>query len=239
MKRKYLLGSLIFLSLFTIGMPSVVGNGYTLGVSTGQVFIWQVTRVDDVGLPLAIGAGWATAINSTFGACSVLNARKQYEIASTGAYMSDFRVDYKYWEWTGGSFSPTADQPGAWTAVHDDPTDVGAYLPTNKFFPLSVSQFFLEVDFSGVVYYSIDNIIAKIDDSYNQDIECRWTFSESFGVLESFRIKNLNNAIIYECLLVYAPSPPFDLLGFLLMPAFFVGIGIAIFTVGIVLGKKR
>lgn len=239
MKRRYLLGSLIFLSLFTIGTPMVAGNGYSLGVSAGQVFIWQVSIIDDIGLSSSIGSGWATTINSTFGACSVLGARYKYEIVATSYESGNFRVDFKYWEWIGGEFSSIADQPGAWTAVYDDPTDIGAGSPYSKFYSLPVRQFLLGVDYSGGDYYAIDNIIAKRDDSYLQNIECRWIYSETFGVRESFQIRNVYNAIIYEYRLVSAPTGPFDLLGFLLMPAIFVGIGIAIFTVGIVIGKRR
>ena len=237
MKRKYLLGSLIFLSFLSIGTPTVAGNGYILGVSPDQVFIWQVTTLDSTGLSVSIGGGWAGIITANFGASSSYGARYKYEIVSTGPYIGELRVDFEYWLWTVSDFSPIADQTNAWTVVHDDPVNATG-IPYDKFYVLSVSQLFLETDFASE-YIAVDNVIARIIDSFSQEIECRWTFSKSFGVLESFQIKNINNALIYEHELVSVPSAPFDLLGFLLMPAIFIGIGVALFTVGIVIGKKR
>ena len=238
MKRKYLLGTLIFLSLISIGTPMVAGNGYILGVSADQTFIWEITELDSTGLTAALGGTWSSDIQSYTGTDgNDYGAKKKIVIVSTGTLLGNHRVDWNQWNWVTGSFAADPDGLGFYTSIPDDPINASgdAY---QIFYPLSVRQFLAAVDHDPG-YTAVGNVIVKIDDSNPQEIVCRWTISEFYGVIELFQMINVDNEVICEYRLISAPAPPFDLLGFLLMPAIFVGIGIAIFTVGIVIGKRR
>ena len=203
MNKKSICLSLVLMSLlgiigYSYGTTSLSlsNNDYSLGIKTGNSFIWEVTTVNETEMETVFGSNWQDLLG--VGESNVTGARLQIIITNITTTSVEWVLDIKITIWTVGEFL-FYDQ--LTSEIARSPENFDIYEHSSHFFPIPLRDYLQNIT-TFPLGYSVQNNTIIYSDIWYEPFEIWYIFNEDVGVKEKYQIKNDDGDVIYEYILI-------------------------------------